>query len=677
MVSSCSSASDACGEAAPALPTPAQIIKALDRFVIGQDRPKRDLAVAVYNHYLSLAYAAHPAARHKDLGPQHILLLGPTGSGKTYLVRRIAELLDVPIVFASATSLVEVGYKGESVDSLLESLISQCGGDTQKAERGIIYIDEFDKIRKPSVNLGRDVSGEGVQNALLTLLDGRRTTTGGYHTSKTTLDVSKILFICTGAFSELPQIVRSRIDGAGGFGFGAGRELARIEIESDDDAYAQGVHDDLIRYGFIPEIVGRFAAITALRTLSEDDLVRILTDAGDSTLEKQRTLFAIHGIELLFPSESLRTVAQMSRRLGTGARGLVSLVRNALDDVNWRLPDLQEEGVDRVVITPETVRRTGEPIVLRRDDPLPPEWADEVTPNDPKPHEEADQQRPPLPDINTLRASALHPGGVAAATPSAGSSPGITDTRSWSPARVARRLERVKKELDWPNTTGSARKWWEAFENENRTRTALVLRVAEELLVRKATITEFFLAYVYSNCDNIQGNLLYLDYTRIKNREVKKRKKRAQANSKPKPTDLFPAQADEKSGADGDGDAESDNNHEFSRILTVRGCLASKPEGAPEKSGRAHGSDAPPEGLDPRVRSCFRLRVSRNRARVTVSRAAGIASLRRRLPRQDPRRLPAIAQGRTVLRPWLGSKRRPGGRSRPGEARCAGRSRDT
>ncbi|TVQ62440.1 MAG: AAA family ATPase [Phycisphaerales bacterium] len=576
VVSLCTSSSDGSEDgAAPALPTPAQIIRALDRYVIGQERPKRDLAVAVYNHYVSRAYASHPAARHRDLGPQHILLLGPTGSGKTYLVRRIAEILDVPIVFARATSLVEVGYKGESVDSLLESLIAQCGGDTQKAERGIIYIDEFDKIRKARDDIARDVSGEGVQNALLTLLDGRCTSTGGLHSARCTLDVSKILFICTGAFSDLPGIVRRRIEGSGGFGFGAEREVTRVDIESVDDAFAQGEHEDLIQYGFIPEIVGRFAAITALRTLSEDELVRILTDAGDSILEKQQTLFALHGIELLVPGESLRAVAQMSRRLGTGARGLVNLVRNALDDVNWRLPDLQEEGVDRILITPETVRRTGAPIVLRRNAPMPPEWVDAVARRPPTLQEQAEDERPPLPNINTLRATALRPGVIADAPASGGSSPGVSDTRGWSSARVARRLENVKTELDWPNTTGSARRWWEAFENENRGRATLVLRLAEELLVRRATITEFFMAYVYSNCDNIQANLHYLDYTRIKKREDAKRAASREADPTPKP----PEDADAAADAD-DPDARDQTDEQ-----TDDGSEQDDP-GGPERNGK-------------------------------------------------------------------------------------------
>ncbi len=669
MVSSCASPNDTSGgESAPGLPTPAQIIRSLDRFVIGQDRPKRDLAVAVYNHYLSLAYASHPGARHKDLGPQHILLLGPTGSGKTYLIRRIAELLDIPIVFASATALVEVGYKGESVDSLLENLVAQCGGDTQKAERGIIYIDEFDKIRKASVNTGRDVSGEGVQNALLTLLDGRRTTTGGYHASRTTLDVSKILFICTGAFSGLPRIVRQRLQGAGGFGFGAGREVTRIDIESDDDAFEQGVHEDLIQFGFIPEIVGRFAAITALRTLSEDELVRIMTEAGDSILEKQRTLFALHGIELLVPDESLRAVAQLSRQLGTGARGLVSLVRNALDDVSWRLPDLREEGVDRVVITPETVRRTGEPIMLRRGASLPPEWEGVAAPEPAGDREQTDDERPPLPDLNTLRAVALRPPGVSGELVSGGSPHGISDTTGWSPARIARRLERVKIDIGVPNTEGCAKKWWEEFEKNNRKRTALVLRVAEELLIRRATVTEFFLAYVYSNCENIQANLHYLDYTRLKKREIDEKKKQAEKDQGPKPTagpDL-PDAADLTDDQKGDPDNKSS---ELSRLFAV-----SKPPERGQKKPRASSAlrpeteRSPPDGLDPRAGSAFRLRVCRSSTRagqgipLPVSRRRGLASGQ------------ASKRSKLGLRSRLWSMHHPAGRSRPGggrdKARC-------
>ena len=519
----------------PLLPTPEQIVRALDDFVIGQDGPKRDLAVAAYNHYLSLAYAAHPAARHKDLGPQHVLMIGSTGSGKTYLVRVLARILGVPIVTASATSLVEVGYKGESVDSLLENLLAACGGDVQRAERGIIFVDEFDKIRKARADIGRDVSGEGVQNALLTLLDGQRTTTGGYHSRRTTLDVSKILFICAGAFADLPQIVRSRTDDAGFFGFGIGRELARLDIRSDDEAYACATPDDLIQYGFIPEILGRFAVISALRTLSEDELVRVLTEAGDSILEKQKTLFALHGIELCIPQESLREIARMASRLGTGARGLVSLFRNALEDVNWRLPDLQDDGVASVIITPETVRRIGGPILLRNDEPVPSEWASAVSPRPPmpKPNRRSGRKAPPVPDSKTLRASALRPNSGTSQKGQDRPSLSVSDTRGWSQEQIASRLNEVKQELDWVGTTGSAKRWWERFESENRTRTSIVLRLAEELLIRKTTLNEFFHAYIRSNCESIEGNLHFLDYSRIKKQEEAKRRQDAATAPEP------------------------------------------------------------------------------------------------------------------------------------------------
>ena len=511
------------------LPTPAQIIEKLDRFVIGQETAKRDLAVAVYNHCLSHAYSAQPGAKHTDLGGQHVLLMGPTGSGKTYLLRCIAKILGVPIVFGSATSLVETGYMGESVDSLLENLVAQCDGDVERAERGIIYIDEFDKIRKARGEVARDVSGEGVQNALLTLLDGRKTTTSGKHSPRVPLDVSKILFLCTGAFSDLPEIVRRRIDSSVGFGFGSHPRSAESSAESDDDASARATHEDLIEYGFIPEILGRFAAISPLKSLSEDELARVLCEAEDSILTKQRTLYGIHGVELIVPAESLRTLARMSHEASTGARGLVRLVRSALSDVSWRLPELHQDQVDRVVLTPAAVRRHEEPLLLRNGIELPVEWRSALPSTNPTLWESIESEPQArgegraVPHINELRAAALKLT-AQAGTAVKRTASSVSDTRGWSPDRIIERLEWVKMELDWGNTTGSARKWWEAFENENQHRMALVLRLAEELLARKSTITEFFLAYVYSNCDNIQANLHYLDYTRLKKEEERKKK---------------------------------------------------------------------------------------------------------------------------------------------------------
>lgn len=502
------------------MPTPREMIAELDRTVIGQEEAKRALASAVYTHYLAGAYAAAPGAAHGDLGPQHVLLLGPTGSGKTLLVRALASMLGVPIVFGSATALAEVGYKGDSVDTLVRNLVEAAGGDVKKAERGIIYLDEFDKLRRVEGHGGRDVSGEGVQNALLTLLDGRRTTfSETHHSARLTVDVSKILFVCTGAFSTLPEVVRRRRAVERGFGFGGGFGGARAGVLgelSDDEAYQRATAEDLIACGFIPELVGRFASIAALRSLTADSMRRILDSGAESILAKQRTLFGLHGVELEVGEGAMAALAERSAGLGVGARGLVRVLLGVLRPVSWRLPDLRGEGVVRVRVTEEAALGRGAPELVRGEESGAGEGA-------------------PLGagsgagvDLAGLRARAVE-GLGAMGEASSPTERRISDVRGWPATRVAARLEDVKRGLDWENTTGSARKWWGAFEKENGHRLALVLRLAEELLERKATVTEFFLAYVYSNTDNIQANLHYLDYTRLKKREEERRRKEAAA----------------------------------------------------------------------------------------------------------------------------------------------------
>ncbi len=317
------------------LPTPSEMIAHLDRHVAGQERAKRLLTTAVYHHYLGLALRESPETQGRDLGRQHVLLLGPTGCGKTHLVRTLAAHLGVPVAMVAATSLVESGYVGDHVDSVLATLFQAAGNDMARAERGIIFLDEFDKLRRVSGH-GRDVSGEGVQNALLALLDGGPARFR-VREQPMTLDTSRVLFVCTGAFADLPDTIRRRLTRRAALGFGSGGDIAPPKL-SDGDALAQVIPQDLVEFGLVPEIVGRFAAIAPLHPLSVSDLTHILGDVEHSPLSRAERQFALHGVVLDVPGESREALAKRAMAAGTGARGLTSLLRGALESVSWQLP---------------------------------------------------------------------------------------------------------------------------------------------------------------------------------------------------------------------------------------------------------------------------------------------------------------------------------------------------
>lgn len=484
------------------LPTPAALIAHLDRHVFAQTRAKQDLAVAVYNHFLSQAYRDRGG---HDLGRQHILLLGPTGVGKTYLVKTLADHLGVPLGFTSAAGLVEAGYKGNSVETLVSTLLSRAGGDPRRAERGIVFLDEVDKIRRQDTGQ-RDVSGEGVQNALLTLLDGR-VSEGDQGYGHKGVDTSRLLFVCAGAFVGLEGIVRRRIGERAsqlGFHARAGEHLEDLADRSTYEALCRVETKDLVDFGMIPEFIGRFATITVLHDLDRAALRNIL--AGDierSALARQQELARLHGIDLVITDDALDAIAAEAEALGTGARGLHRLIGRAVDSVDHRWPELARDGVTRVTIDRASIVDGADPRLERGKASY--ERIDEEL------RRECFAGMPPPPAP-----------GTAAATPQSGT--------EQDPAAIREQIDRLKVDkLDWSNTSGSARKWWEAFEAENKERLALVLRLCEELAQREATITEFFLAYVYSNTDNIQANLHYLDYVRLKKREEAKRKPKGEA----------------------------------------------------------------------------------------------------------------------------------------------------
>jgi ATP-dependent Clp protease ATP-binding subunit ClpX len=489
------------------LPTPSEMIAHLDRFVRGQARAKQDLAVAVYNHFLSQAYRDREGV---DLGRYHVLLIGPTGVGKTYLVKTLAEFLGVPVGFSSATGLVEAGYKGNSVESIIRTLLDRAGGDPKKAERGIVFLDEIDKIRRGDTGGTRDVSGEGVQNALLTLLDGR-TADGMEGMNHSAVDTGRLLFICTGAFVGLQEIIENRLGtGRHQIGFRA-RPEERLEGVPDLPVYSalcQVQTCDLVTFGLIPEFIGRFATVSVLHELSRADLREIIDGATErSPLELQRRLAALHGIELVFAPDALDALSQEAAALGTGARGLHRLIGRAVDPVDHQWAELADRGIRKVVINRQCIEGKASPELLT-------EGAVDA-------REDLELRRSSLSGLPPRPKPVL-----AAAKRGAQLPPGISDLAGWSDEEIWNSLEKMKAgTLGWKEASESARKWWTAFEQENKHRPGLIHRLAEELKVRSATITEFFLAYVYSNTDNIQANLHYLDYMRLKAEEEKRQKR--------------------------------------------------------------------------------------------------------------------------------------------------------
>ncbi len=363
------------------LPTPAEMIAHLDRHVAGQERAKKLLATAVYQHYLGLALRDLADGAGPDMGRHHALLLGPTGCGKTLLVQTLAKLLGVPVAFIAATSLVETGYVGEHADSALAALWQLAGQDIARAERGIVFLDEFDKLRRV-VGHGRDVSGEGVQNALLALLDGSPARFRA-RDQVLTLDASRVLFVCTGAFADLPDAIRRRLVKRNALGFAA--TSAPAKTYDDSEALARVTTQDLVDYGLIPELVGRFTTIAPLHALSLDDLTHILGGVAHSALARAERQFAVHGVKLDVPDDTRRAIAERAAANGTGARGLASLLRGTLEDVTWRLPDLADEDVRGVRVPREAVT-SGAPVQFVRRAPREPRRSEPTRAEDLRAH---------------------------------------------------------------------------------------------------------------------------------------------------------------------------------------------------------------------------------------------------------------------------------------------------
>ncbi|HBO44518.1 MAG TPA: hypothetical protein DD670_11405 [Planctomycetaceae bacterium] len=483
-----------CSDSRGFLPSPMEMIAYLDRHVVGQPCAKRTLTTAVYGHYIGRQVAdAHM--------PRHVVILGTTGSGKTYLVKTLAKFLNVPMTTVNATELSEVGYVGKNVETVILQLLAMNKWDIEATERSWVLVDEIDKKRRRDTGF-RDISGEGVQMGLLPLFGGEQITVNQDQRSAV-VDCSKILFICAGAFVGLKRIIRHRLDESDGIGF----QHACLQSFVHDNELLHHVEiGDLQEYGVIPELLGRLTSIAVLDELTREQLIAIMNEAEDSVVRRLIRFFALHGVELLFEHEALEAIADHALLLGTGARGLSREVLRALETVEYRLPELVADGVTRIRITADVVERKSQPVLER--------CATEV-PN----------------ILEDIRRNALWrlAGQHSSSSSTARQDELPTNTEGWSEERLAAYRDQALDRLNWGAESGSTRTWFESFLKDNSKdipKLRIVCRLLDEILVRQASINEFFLAYLYGATENIQAVLAYMDYRALKRQEEEQRRKR-------------------------------------------------------------------------------------------------------------------------------------------------------